>query len=189
MKKVCVDSNFLVWAIKERATLGQEHLIPLAKKIVDYFDLHKIEIIVPSLVVAELLSDIENDEVRDTLADVISNNFNIIHYDVLCAKEFASLRVKMDKDLIKEHRVENSITQSRLKNDYNICASAIAKKCDAIITNNKKDFVKYSAGKIPIYTIEDMVKIISDESKEKGKDENQVTMDWNKIIEQEKPED
>lgn len=185
MRKVCVDSNFLVWAIKERASAGQEYLIPIAKKVVEYLDQNKIEIVVPSLVVAELLSDIEDDDTRDLLADVISNNFRVIQYDVLCAKEFASLRVKMDKGVMKEHRVSNNIHQSRLKADYNICASAIATNCDAIITNNKKDFLKYSDGKIPIYTLEDMEKLISDSVKEKLVDRQQTTFNFEEIKQEE----
>ncbi|WP_297334503.1 PIN domain-containing protein, partial [Flavobacterium sp.] len=156
MKKVCVDTNFLVWAVKQKATVGQEYLISIAKKIVDFFEENGVTIVVPSLVLGELLSDIEAEDERSLLTNFISENFIVVQYDILCAIEFARLRVNMDKNILKEHRVQNSITQTRMKTDYNICASAIAKNCDAIITNNKKDFIKYSAGHINIYTLEDV---------------------------------
>lgn len=165
MKKVCVDSNFLVWAVKESASAEQQHLIPIAQNIIVYFDSNNIEIVVPSLVVAELLCNIEDESKRDDLAEVISNNFMVVQYDVLCAKEFASLRVKMDKGVMSQYRVQNNLQQSRIKADYNICASAIAFKCDAIITNNKRDFEKFSDGRIPIFTLEDMNQYISDAQK------------------------
>ena len=62
MKKVCVDTNILIWYIKKECTKGQEDMLEKAEYLFDYFERSEILIVIPSLVVAELLGNVEDEE-------------------------------------------------------------------------------------------------------------------------------
>lgn len=154
MKKVCLDTNILVWGVKETANAGQEKNIPRAKFLFEYFDAKKITVIVPSLVLGELMGNVTDDDEREKIFDYISKNFQVVMHDTVASIEFAKMRVSLDAKNIKQYANTNSIPKCRMINDYNICSVAVADGCDAIFTHNLKDFEKFIDGKMPIYDIE-----------------------------------
>ncbi len=154
MKKVCLDTNILVWGVKETANAGQEINIPRAKFLFEYFDAKKITVVIPSLVLGELLSNVTDVDEAERIFDYISANFEILQHDVLSARVFARKRIQLDAKNIKQYLQENHVPKCRMINDLNICSMAIASECDGIFTNNLRDFQKFMDGEIPIYDIE-----------------------------------
>ncbi len=162
MKKVCVDTNMLVWYVKRTATDGQEENVEKADILFQYFIDKKIKVVVPSLVVGELMCNVPDDEEREKIFDFIQESFEIIQHDVLSAREFSRLRITLDRKAAKIFAKEAEIPNCRMLNDHNICAVAMSNNCDAIFSHNLKDFDKFNNGEIPIYTL-DFVEVIKAE--------------------------
>lgn len=154
MKKVCVDTNILVWYIKRLATKGQEDYIQKADYLFEYFEKKNITIVIPSIVLAELLGSMEDEDIRDHYFDYMNENFEIAQYDIVSARIYADLRVKLSETNAKSYAHENNIPKCMMINDYNICAVALSSGCDAIFSHNLKDFEKFIDHQIPIFTLD-----------------------------------
>lgn len=153
MKKVCVDTNMLVWYVKRSFTKGQEDFLEKADYLFEYFEKNNIQVVIPSIAVAELLGSVEDEEERGEYFDFMSNNFEIIQHDILSAKVYAELRVKLSKSNAKSYASSQNIPKCMMTNDYNICSMAISSGCDAIFSHNLKHFEKFADHKIPIYDL------------------------------------
>jgi predicted nucleic acid-binding protein len=181
MKKVCVDTNILVWYVKRTATEGQEENIEKSDFLFQYFEHKKIKVVVPSLVVGELMCNVSDDEKRDQIFDYIQEHFEIVQHDVRSAREFSRLRVSLDRKQAKDFAKQIDVPNCRMLNDHNICAVALSNDCDAIFSHNLKDFDKFNNNEIPIYTldyVEELKKELEAENliKKPLKDESQVNL-------------
>ena len=129
-KPVCIDSHLIIWGIKKEASKGQEHMIEKAENFFKYMDSERIEIILPSIVVAVILSP-ETAEKRTEYLRVLTKSFRICDFDLLSAKKYAELlHVKLPD--IKEYRTNNSIRNDKMKFDYAIVATAIVNNASCI---------------------------------------------------------
>lgn len=153
MKKVCVDTNMLIWYIKRQCTQGQEDCLVKAEYLFNYFQDKNIEVVIPSLVVAELLGNVEDEDEREGYFDYMSENFQIAQHDVLSARKFAELRLKLTK-ANEANYAKGNTPKCQITNDYNICSVALSSGCDAIFSHNLKDFEKFVEHQIPIYTLD-----------------------------------
>lgn len=154
MKKVCLDTNILVWYIKRQATDGQEGFISKADYLFEYFERNNITLVIPSIVLAELLGSVDDEDKRNEYFDYMNSNFDIAQYDIVSSRWYADLRVKLSKTNAKEYAHKNNIPKCMMTNDYNICAVALSSGCDAIFSHNLKDFEKFIDHQIPIYTLD-----------------------------------
>ena len=154
MKKVCVDTNILIWYIKKECTKGQEDMLEKAEYLFDYFERSEILIVIPSLVVAELLGNVEDEEKREEFFDYITANFEIAQHDIVSARKYIKLRLELSKKNAKSYASSNGIPKCQMINDYNICSVAISSGCDAIFSHNLQDFEKFANHEIDIFTLD-----------------------------------
>ncbi|CAZ98718.1 type II toxin-antitoxin system VapC family toxin [Zobellia galactanivorans] len=165
MKKVCLDTNILVWYIKRQATKGQEGFIPKVDYLFKHFEKKNITIVIPSIVLAELLGSVADEDKRDEYFDYLNSNFEIAQYDIVSSRQYADLRAKLSKKNAKQYANKKSVPKCMMINDYNICAVALSSGCDAIFSHNLKDFEKFIDHRIPIYTLDYVDKLKKEEEK------------------------
>lgn len=152
---VCFDSNVVIWGIKKKASKGQEHMIEKTIKYIELLDKSKIQILIPSVVIAEILSNEPKEKHIGILKELSQNKFVIGHFNTLTAKIFAELfgdSISHDK----EYRTENQIRKDKMKLDYMIVATAIENNASYICSNDKKDLETFSKGKIRIINVPDV---------------------------------
>lgn len=180
MKKVCVDTNMLIWYIKRQCTKGQEDYLDKADYLFNYLEKNDIQIVIPSVVVAELLGNVEDEDEREKYFDYISENFEIAQHDVVSARRFVGLKVKLLKTNAEQYRKQNNIPKCQITNDQNICCVALSSGCDTIFSHNLKDFEKFANHEINILTLDYVDTLKMEEEQNKNKllkiDPNQVTL-------------
>ena len=162
MKRVCVDTNMLIWYIKRQCSEGQEDFLDKAEWLFKYFERKKIDVVIPSLVVAELLAHVENDEEREGYFDYINTHFEIAQHDIKSARKYVQLMQQLIANNANDYAKDKGVKRFQLTNDYNICSVALSSDCDAIFSHNLKDFEQFANHQIPIYTL-DYVNILKEE--------------------------
>src|SRR4051812_41688397 len=104
---ICIDSHILIWGIKKQSSTGQEDMVSRAEKYFEYLDEKKEDIIIPSVVLAEILCP-EEPQVQRRLLGLISGFLQIANFDSRVALKMAELmHGKMPE--IKRIRNEGSI--------------------------------------------------------------------------------
>ena len=149
---VCFDSNVVIWGIKKQATPSQLHMIAKTEKYIEALDKSKIQILIPSVVIAEILSNEPKEKHGEILKELSQNKFVIGHFNTLTAKIFSELfgeNIQHDK----EYRTENQIRKDKMKLDYMIVATAIENNASYICSNDIKDLEAFSKGKIRILNV------------------------------------
>jgi predicted nucleic acid-binding protein len=111
------------------------------------------EVIIPAIVLAEMLCDLPSKKEREDAVSYISTSYEVMEFDVMCSLEFSRLRIIYDEKNKEQFAHPENTPKCKVLNDYLICASAIEKDCDAIFTNNEKDFEKFANNEIPIYSL------------------------------------
>ena len=148
---VCFDSNVVIWGIKKTSTEGQEDMILKTEKFISHLDKSSTQILIPSVVLAEILST-ESKENQNKFLKIISSHFIIGDFNKLTAKIFAELfneNIEFDKQL----RTENEIRKDKMKLDYMIVASAIEHNASCIYSNDRKHLERFAKNKIKILDI------------------------------------
>ena len=148
---VCFDSNVVIWGIKKKASIGQEYMIEKTEKFISHLDKSSTQILIPSVVLAEILST-ESKENQKKFLKIISSNFIVGDFNQLTAKLFAELfneNIEHDKQL----RIENEIRKDKMKLDYMIVASAIEHNASCIYSNDRKHLERFAKNKIKILDI------------------------------------
>jgi predicted nucleic acid-binding protein len=148
---VCFDSIVVIWGIKKKSTEGQEDMIIKTEKFISHLDKSSTQILIPSVVLAEILST-ESKENQNKFLKIISSNFIIGDFNKLTAKIFAELfneNIEFDKKI----RTENEIRKDKMKLDYMIVASAIEHNASCIYSNDKKHLERFAKDKIKILDI------------------------------------
>ena len=152
MKLVCLDSHVLLWGVREIATPGQEDLIPRAKAFLGDAKMNGLRLLVPSIVVAELLSAIEEKHHALT-SNLLSSGFMTPAFDLSAASHFARLwQRKQESGLIESIRKEQGATRSELKADCMIVATSLAQKAEAIYSHDFK-LKRFANGEIDVLEI------------------------------------
>ena len=80
MKQICVDNHILLWGLREIATEGQEDMIPRTKRFLKDCEEQTTRILVPSVVLAELLTAIEPKHHALT-TNLLEKGFSIAPFD------------------------------------------------------------------------------------------------------------
>jgi predicted nucleic acid-binding protein len=188
MKKVCVDTNMLIWYIKKQCTQGQEDCLEKAEYLFDYLSSKGITTVIPSIVLAELLGTVDDDDLRETYFDFISANFEIVQFDILSSRKFIELKVKQQRNNADIYAKGGSKAKCEITNDQNICASAIASGCDTIFSHNLKDFEKFAGGQIQILTL-DYVEVLKREAANNPRPEQVSLFDFAKDDDEDEDDD
>ena len=136
MALVCIDTQILIWAIKEESEPDQKDMIRRAKELIDRLDKSNRKMLVPSVVVGEFLIKIPT-ETHQTIINLLQRQFMIAQYDVPAASHYAKIwRAKAACDAVEELK-RSGMTRQELKADRMIVATALANGAECIYSHDK----------------------------------------------------
>lgn len=155
MKRYCIDNHLLIWGIREHADPGQEEMIPRTKHFFEQCKKDKIQIVVPSVVLAELLTAIDTKH-HLMVNNLINSAFFVLPFDSISSVAFARLwRERQESGAIEKLKSEAGAKRQELKADCMIVASSLAHKVDAIYSHDET-LRKFSNGTVPVLEIPKM---------------------------------
>lgn len=150
MRKICFDTNIVIWGIKNECTEGQEDLKEKAKNYINFLNKDSsVKIIIPVIVISEAMIKIPYDKRLDFI-HLLQKSFEISVYDIACSLRFAEV-------WDKKKGIDKSITNFRdeVKADYQILATALVNSAHCIITHDK-NLQKFAEGIISATEIPDI---------------------------------
>lgn len=141
---VCLDTNILIWGVKRQANPKQKHMIPRAQDLIHTLEKNRSQVIVPSLVLAELLMPVDEADYGKFFAE-LNRKFMVVPFDGQAAFHFATLW-KQHKKRQSEAPEQNKPTRAKMKTDFMIVATAISREADCIYSSDTdvKNFAKGS---------------------------------------------
>jgi len=146
MGLVCVDTQILIWAIKEEATPGQDGMIPRSKALLKYLSESDKKILIPAVVLGEFLIKMPTESHR-TVFNLMQREFVVAQYDAKAALHYARIWRARQGDQVFESLKESGKTRQELKADRMIVATAVAHEVECIYSHDRgvmafgKDFV------------------------------------------------
>lgn len=136
MSVVCLDTQVLIWAIKEEAEPGQEEMIWRSKALINRLEKSNKKLLIPSVVVGEFLVRIPTENHQKTI-NLIDRLFMVAEYDVRAAAFYAKIwRAKQDSAVLEELK-NSGKTRQELKADRMIVATALASGAECIYSHDK----------------------------------------------------
>lgn len=136
MKPICLDSHVYIWAIKEAASKGQEAMIQRAKNFLEHIEEQKIPVILPTPIVAELLSPVPPEQHEDFMK-LINSKFRVVPFDTPASIKMAEIwHRKKSLEALENYRKEHRIARETMKLDFQIAAIAIVRGCDCIYSHD-----------------------------------------------------
>ena len=133
-KPYCIDTNIIIWGIKRQASEGQREMIVKAENFFKYCDDSKIEIIIPTIVIAEVLS-VEPKENQIKYLKVFNDSFRVCDFDVPSAMKCAEL-LQINYSDLKELIKNEGIRKDKMKFDFAIIATEITNNASCIYSND-----------------------------------------------------
>lgn len=155
MQLVCLDTQILIWGIKNEATAGQEALIPKAQAFLKHLDKNQVQVLIPSIVIAEFLMRIP-PEAHATIGNLIQRSFVVAPFDLQASAHFARLWQLHHAVAEAPLAGADTFTRSALKADCMIVAAAIARGADCIYSYDK-GLKKFANGQIEVLPIPDIL--------------------------------
>ena len=139
MKRVCLDNNILIWALRAVATPGQEGMVGRAQALLQDLDEADADILVPAVVVSEFLAGVPKPQ-HAGLLEVLNRRFQLPPFDVRSAAMAAELwrnAAERNPHLREQIREAFPATErAKIKADTMILATALARKADVIFTHD-----------------------------------------------------
>jgi predicted nucleic acid-binding protein len=132
---VCIDSQIIIWGIKKQPATGQEDMVAKAEAFFDWVDKEEHDVIVPSVVAAEVLVP-EPDEIRAQFLGILTKNFIIADFDTRAALKYAQLLHGRFEE-IKRIAAVNDTTRQKMKVDHLIISTAIVNNASCIYSYDK----------------------------------------------------
>jgi predicted nucleic acid-binding protein len=152
---VCLDSHILVWGIKNQSEPSQKPMIEKARDFLEMLDEKKIQVLIPTVVIAEILipEPIEN---QIKILNILTKNFVIGDLNVAIAQKFAQLFAS-NKDLNTLLKEQEKLRKDKMKFDQVIVATALQYGANCIYSYDKhvKSFAK---DKIEVNELPDIFK-------------------------------
>jgi predicted nucleic acid-binding protein len=90
MNSVCFDTHILIWGVRGKATVGQEDKIAKAKNLISKCEEDGINVIVPSIVVAEMLCALE-PRLHSAVSELMHRRFIVPPFDTQASLHFARI--------------------------------------------------------------------------------------------------
>lgn len=148
----CVDTHMVIWGIKRECTNGQENMIDRATHFINECELNQHKILIPTIVVAEILGNVPlHDHAR--LTEKISNLFMVIPFDIAAARAYAKMMA--EQKVAIEDAKANDYTSRHIKADFMIAATAIARQCHRLYTEDKA-LLSFATPYIEVHKISDI---------------------------------
>ena len=136
MNLVCLDTHYFTWALLERATLGQEDMIPKAKALLKRLDDTKAIVVVPTPIITELLMEADVRE-RDKILAVMNERFHVVEFNTLAAKLAADVwNTKKRAGVIDAIKKSGESMRTKIKIDTLILGSALAENVGVLYTQD-----------------------------------------------------
>lgn len=132
---ICIDSNTFIWGIKKKADPGQEDMIPRAEYLFKWADENRHNILIPTVVLAEVLAP-EPLEKYPVLLDIISKNFMVVDFDQRAASCYGQLfmnKIEASKKVAKKQKIDNQ----KMKIDHLIISCALVHNAACIYSTDK----------------------------------------------------
>ena len=142
---VCIDTNILIWGVRKESTEGQEDNIVFAEYFLKSLYKKGNSVIIPTPVIAELLSPIPN-ELRPKLLNKITELGISSSFDLGASLKYASLFNSVKKHEVQKFKTDSEKSRNAMKVDLMILAIALVNRCDVLYTNNIKDFTIWTKG-------------------------------------------
>jgi predicted nucleic acid-binding protein len=143
---VCLDTQIIIWGVKKQSTPDQSEMILRAEYLLEKLQSNGTKILVPSIVVAEILSGI--DERKHNQFTQNMNKFFIVPpFDTQAAQHFA--KMWMTNKSLRNTLSAEGITRSEMKADCLIVATAIARGCSCIYSHDDQ-LEKFARGHIDV---------------------------------------
>ncbi|MDX1521753.1 MAG: PIN domain-containing protein [Anaerolineae bacterium] len=134
MKLVCFDTQVMIWGIKGEATPGQEDMISKSQYLIKKCDDEKIQVLIPSIVVAELLSGTKPEKHKD-IFQVIQKRFIVQPFDARCSVQYA--KIWQAKKRVSQELKEEGATRAEIKADCMIIATTVVNQAVCIYTHDR----------------------------------------------------
>ena len=131
-KIVCIDSNVAIWGIKEQ---GNTSDIDKTRIFLEQLDANKIQVLVPTIVIAEILVK-EMPQKHPVYLKVISENFIVGDFNMAVAQVYGDLVGLKLPELKKLKDSGQTISNDKVKFDYAIAATAIFYGATCIYTTD-----------------------------------------------------
>jgi len=136
MRIVSVDTNILIWGIKNTASEGQEYLISRAQDFFKWLDENNIKVIIPAPIITELLAPVEPEKHEEFLK-IIHSKFRVAAVDEAAAVKCAEIwQIKKNDEEIRKYREENKIARETMKYDFQIAAVAIVRGAECLFSHD-----------------------------------------------------
>lgn len=135
---VCVDTQVLIWGIKQESNSGQEQRIDDTLAFLKKLDEDGDKVLVPSVALGEMLVN-ASEERRGELNAYVVEVFRIVDYDAQAALIFARLYQKYLNDrrsVESNQRPSHLQNRHKMKADLMIIATALAHQADIICSDD-----------------------------------------------------
>lgn len=155
INRICIDTHIAVWGIKNQAEPEQLGMIQKARDFFEDLDQKNIQVIIPTVVVAELLVP-ESFEKQVVFLDVIQKCFIVGILDLQVAMEYARIvgkRHEATARIIEQF----SIRKDKMKFDHIIVATALLYGASCIYSYDD-DVKKFADGLIDVKEMPDRYK-------------------------------
>jgi predicted nucleic acid-binding protein len=149
---ICIDTNILIWGLDQKCSEGLEHMIVLATRFFRHVTDDRIQIMIPSQVLAEFL--VRNTEAeREEALNKLSDSFSIEPLDAAAA--IVAAEISSNVSHCKELRKTFGVTRNCQKADINVLATAINGKATKLVTGDSKEMRALAKGKILVKSLQD----------------------------------
>lgn len=120
---VCLDSQIVIWGIKNQSSSGQVVMIERTREFLDQLDEKGIQVLIPTIVIAEILIPEPLDN-QIKILNIITEHFIVGDLTIPIAQKFAQLfsENKDLRDLLKE---QENLRKDKMKFDHIIIATAL----------------------------------------------------------------
>lgn len=127
MACVCLDTNVLIWGVKQQFTPGQEHMIERTARFIRHLDKKGVTCVVPAIVISELLMPLPLSEHMPFIA-MVSTSFTVPSFNAVTASFLSKIWQS------KKGQVD--IKREEIKFDAMIVATALAARATCIYSND-----------------------------------------------------
>lgn len=161
VKKICLDSQVLIWGIKKESTPKRRDMIDKANSLLNYLakpDSNLI-IIVPSVVIMELLMPCFLLDHTEVIRQ-INTRLNPVPFDIAAARAAAQVWQSKQSDSTINELKTNDDAKPRIKVYCQIIGTAISNKVDCICSEDGA-LKKLAADFIDVKTIDELLAVLN----------------------------
>ncbi len=145
---IAIDTGVLIWGIRGHVQEGREDMVSRARDLIADHKERRIPVMVPSIVLAEYLSDFDSAS-QEKQRIAVAQSYFVAPFDNEAAWIAGEL---YDKEKVRVIR-EGGTPKQCIHADLKIIATAIAHGATAIYTDNTKDFKNLARGRILVHEI------------------------------------